>query len=279
MTIALATETVTLTWQSYDRTNQLIAHAVPVPPDGAVEMAARFGEIPGIRNPRINGANTVQLGDVSAPRYGWDETERHKVPMFPIGYAAQAVRCPKCRQPGGMGCTSTGGGNAAPVSTHKARTDRIGGWTNAVQEHAATLVRAVGYHGYARESLFAVFEQAAKPIPGKAMKQYTPKGVRLSEKQAEEIEYMVMAGGVGGCSTAHFHGDHQERQTVIALEGKGIVEWTGYSDGGYTRNARLTAFGWQVYRQHRLIIRRLDDAEVDRLESAASREQMPEDAR
>jgi hypothetical protein len=34
---------------------------------------------------------------------------------------------------------------------------------------------------------------------------------------------------------------------------------------------RLTPFRWQVYRQHRLVIRRLDDAEVDRREQEASR--------
>ncbi len=31
----------------------------------------------------------------------------------------------------------------------------------------------------------------------------------------------------------------------------------------------MTPFGWQVYRRHRLIIRRLDEAEVDALEAAA----------
>lgn len=268
-TTAINTRTVTLTWQSYDmHTHELVTRAVPVLPDGAADLAARFGEIPGVRNPRINDDGTAQLGDVPAPRYGWDETERHDVPMFPQGFAAWSVRCPKCRQPGGMGCKSTGGGNAIAVATHKARTDRIAGWTNTVQEHAAMLARTVGHHGYAREDLFAVFELAAKPIPAKSIKQPTPKGVRLSEAQAEYIEWAVQLDPVGVlyCPTGHLSGDHETRQSILALEAKGIIEQTAHD--GTERTMRLTPFGWQVYRQHRLIIRRLDDAEVDRREAA-----------
>jgi hypothetical protein len=271
---AIDVQTIALTWQSYDvHTNQLVTRTVLVLPEGAADRAARFGEIPGVRNPRIDTAHTVELGDVPAPRFGWTEDERHEVPMFPDGYAAKAVRCPKCRQPGGMGCTSTGGGNAIAVTTHKARTDRVAGWTNAVQEHAAILARAVGHHGYARESLFAVFEQAAAPIPDKGSKQPTPKGVRLSEAQAEYIEWAVQRAeepGVLYCPTGHLSGDHETRQSILALEAKGIVAQDGTTEDG-DRLMRLTAFGWQVYRQHRLIIRRLTDAEVDRREREAGR--------
>lgn len=269
ITVVEAT-TVTLTWQSYDsHTNELVTRAVPVLPDGAAERAARFGEIPGIRNPRIDTGRIVQLGDVPAPRYGWAEDERDEVPMFPTSYTANAVSCPKCKQPGGSSCSSTGGGNSANVATHKARFDRIAGWTNAVQEHAAMLVKAVGYHGYAKQDLFAVFELAAAPIPVKAEKAPTPKGVRLSEAQAEYIEWAVQHEPVGilYCPTGHLSGDHETRQSILALEAKGIVVQDGVENGD--RVMRLTPFGWQVYRQHRLIIRRLDDAEVDRLEAAA----------
>ncbi|GIM88768.1 zinc finger domain-containing protein [Paractinoplanes toevensis] len=272
MTTAIDTRTVALTWQSYDG-NELVTRTVPVLPDGAADLAARFAEIPGIRNPRIDTTRTVELGDVPAPRYGWTEDERHEVPMFATGYAALAVRCPKCQSPGGMSCTSTGGGNRATVVTHKARFDRIAGWTNAVQEHAVLLVKAVGHHGWGRSDLFACFEAAAAPIPVKAEKAPTPKGVRLSEKQSEYIEIAVHYDPVGvlSCPTSHLHGEHEIRQSILALEAKGIIEWTGYSDDGYSRNARLTSFGWQVYRQHRLIIRRLDEAEVDRREAEAAR--------
>lgn len=272
MTIAtsVTTRTVTLVWQAYDHTHQLVTRAAPVLPDGAEHEAARFGEIPGVRNPRIDTTRTVELGDVPAPRFGWDEDERNEVPMFPLAYAPQAVACPKCRQPGGMFCTSTGGGNTATVATHKARTDRIAAWSNAVQEHAAMLVKTVSYHGLGLRDLFAVFEEAAAPIPAKTAKQPTPKGVRLSEKQAEEIERYVHCGGSGWLPSGHLSGDHQERQTGQALEAKGIIEFVE-RDEHYDRIMRLTPFGWQVYRQHRLIIRRLSDAEVDALEAAANR--------
>lgn len=262
MTTTTQQATVTLTWQSYDQRNELVTRAVPVLPDGATDQAVSFGEIPGIRNPRIDTARTVQLGDVPAPRYGWSEAERDEVPMFPLSYTPQAVRCPKCKEPAGMPCRSTGGGNRIAVPTHKARSERVAGWTNAVQEHAAMLVKAVGHYGYGNADLFAAFELAAAPIQARAAKQPTPKGVRISEKQAEEIERMVACGGRGGVSTGHFHGDHEERQTVNALEAKGIVEWTGLDDHGTVRTARLTEFGWAVYDQHRLIIKRLTDEQV-----------------
>jgi hypothetical protein len=273
MTTTLDTQTVTLTWQAYDiHTHELVTRAVPVMSDGALDQAAYFGEIPGIRNPRIDSDQAVELGDIPAPRYGWTEAERDEVPMFPMGYATRAVRCPKCRQPGGMGCTSTGGGNAIAVTTHKARADRVAGWTNAVQTHAEMLVKAVGHYGYARESLFAAFEQAAVPIAAKAVKAPTPKGVRLSEAQAEYIEWAVQHEPVGilYCPTGHLSGDHETRQSILALEAKGIVAQDGSTEA-CERIMRLTPFGWQVYRQHRLIIRRLDETEVAALEARAQK--------
>jgi hypothetical protein len=263
---------VTLTWQAYDG-NHLVTRAVPIPalcqPSLNAEMVARFGEIPGIRNPRIE-ARPATLGDVPAPdpRYGWTEDERDDVPIFPAPLAALAVRCPKCRQPGGSPCESTGGGNRQYVPTHKARFDRVAGWTNAVQGHAEMLVKAVGHYGYGNAGLFACFEAAAAPILVKGTKPDTPKGVRLSEAQAEMVELSVHHEPVGVlyCPTTHLSGDHETRQSILALEAKGIVVQDGTRDGD--RLMRLTPFGWQVYRQHRLIIRRLDEAEVDARERA-----------
>lgn len=270
MTItATTTQTVTLTWQAYDG-KDLVTRAVPVLADGATDLAVSFAEIPGVRNPRIDTTRTVELGDVPAPRYGWTEAERDEIPLFPAPRAALAVRCPKCRQPGGSPCESTGGGNRAQVVTHKARLDRVARWTNAVQEHAEILVKAVGHYGYGNASLFAVFEAAAAPILVKAEKAPTPKGVRLSEAQAEWIEWIVQGSnpGIVHSPTTHFHGDAQLRQTINALEEKNILVFErNDEDGG--RWLRLTPFGWQVYRQHRLIIRRLSEAEVDDLEAAA----------
>ncbi len=276
-TTAIDVQTVALTWQSYDG-NQLVTRAVPIPalsqPSLESELVARFAEIPGIRNPRIDTTRTVKLGDIPAPDspYGWTEQERHDVPMFPAPRAALAVRCPKCRQPGGHPCESTGGGNRQYVPTHKARLDRVAGWTNAVQGHAEVLVKAVGHYGYGNASVFACFESAAKPIPVKGSKPATPKGVRLSEKQAELIELAVQYDdghpGIMYCPVGHLSGDHEARQTVQALEAKGIVEQVD-TTREYERLMRLTPFGWQVYRQHRLIIRRLSEAEVDALEAKA----------
>jgi hypothetical protein len=277
---AVDTRTVTLTWQSYDvHTNQLVTRAAPLPalnqPSLDAGLLTRFAEIPGVRNPRIDTTRMVELGDVPAPRHGWDESERHDVPMFPAPRAALAVRCPKCRQPGGSPCESTGGGNRQYVPTHKARLDRVKGWTNAVLEHAEVLVKAVGHYGYGTASLFAMFEQAAKPIPVRGSKPATPKGVQLSDAQAEYIEWAVQRAeepGVLYCPTGHLSGDHGTRQSILALEAKGIVVQDGTTEDN-DRLMRLTPFGWQVYRQHRLIIRRLSEAEVDALEAKANKQQ------
>jgi hypothetical protein len=265
--------TVALIWDAYDHTNQLVTRAAPLPalnqPSLDVELVTRFAEIPGVRNPRIDATRTVDLGDVPTPRHGWTEGERHDVPMFPAPRAALAVQCPKCRKRGGSPCESTGGGNRQYVPTHKARIDRVAGWTNAVQEHAEMLVKAVGHYGYGNAGLFAVFEQTAKPIPVKGNKRPTPKSVQLSEHQAQRIEYAAEDGDLY-CPTSHHDGDHAIRQTINALEEKGIVFEFERTNSG-ERMMRLTPFGWQVYRQHRLIIRRLDDAEVDRREQEATR--------
>lgn len=266
--------TVALVWESYDGT-QIVTRAVPIPalsqPSLLSELLTRFGEIPGIRNPRIDTTRTVELGDVPTPRFRWTEDEQHAVPMFPAPRAALAVQCPKCHNRGGDPCESTGGGNRQHVPTHQARIDRVAGWTNAVQAHAEILVKAVGHYGYGNAGLFAAFEQAAAPIPVKATKPNTPKGVRLSEAQAEYIEWAVQRAeepGVLYCPTGHLSGDHGTRQSILALEAKGIVVQDGTTDDG-DRLMCLTAFGWQVYRQHRLIIRRLTDAQVDALEAQA----------
>lgn len=188
------------------------------------------------------------------------DTVPDDVPLIPNFRAAIAVICPKCRAVGGQPCQSTGGGNRADVVTHKARIARIAGLTNQVQDEAAAKVRTMGLRWYGRSHEFAAFEAQAAPIPVRTGKQPTPNGVRLSEVQAEEIERYVYGGGFGWVSTTHFHGDDQHRRTVNALEGKGIVEFVEPED--YGRRMKLTEFGWQVYRQHRLVIRRLSEEQI-----------------
>jgi hypothetical protein len=171
--------------------------------------------------------------------------------------ADQAVPCPKCKAGFGRSCESTGGGNGGPVATHKARFDRTAEWSEEQRQQFGELVR---FHRRApREApadQVAAAEAAAKPIVEKLAKPATPKGVRLSENQAEEIERAAACGGKTSASTAHFHGDHQERQTINALRDKGILAEGDVSGDGYSRAYTLTDFGWQVYWQHRLIIRR-----------------------
>jgi hypothetical protein len=184
------------------------------------------------------------------------------VPLVPNFLAAIAVVCPKCRASGGQHCQSTGGGNRSDVVTHKARIARIAGLPNRVQDAAADQVRKVGRSWYGRSAGFAAFEALAVPISVKSAKPLTPKGVRLSEQQAEEIERYVLRGGYGWIPTAHFSGDAQHRQTANALESKGIFEFVEMTSDGDDRRMKLTEFGWEVYWQHRLIIRRLTEAEV-----------------
>lgn len=178
--------------------------------------------------------------------------------------ASDAVSCPKCKSRPGLPCYSTGGGNTAVVNTHKARQDRVAGWPKEFASRAGWAARRYQHrNGEAwPDGAFAEFEAAAAPVVDKPAKPVTAKGVRLSEAQAEEIEGYVLRGGYGGVSTAHFHGDAQHRQTVNALEAKGIVEFVELGDDGYSRQMKLTEFGWAVYREHRLIIRRLTDEQV-----------------
>ncbi|MDG4791948.1 hypothetical protein O7626_39740 [Micromonospora sp. WMMD1102] len=185
--------------------------------------------------------------------------------------AADAVKCPTCRAGFGSACKSTGGGNSAFAPTHKARTARIAGWTDeqrhkfgdAVWRYQRPSWNAPSMPVEEIERFAAEAEAAAAPIPVKVEKRLTPKGVRLSELQAEEIERAAHGGGKTSASTAHFHGDHQHRQTINALRDKGILAEGSVSGDGYAREYTLTLFGWRVYRQHRLIIRRLSDAQID----------------
>ncbi len=264
------TSTVTLAWDSYEHQAYgtaavLVTHRAPVP---AGTDPAKLAHIPAFRTARVEDM-PVALGDVPTPRFGWEESERDEIPLFVLPYAAQAVACPKCGQLAGEGCRSTGGGNRSAVSTHRPRTERVAGWTNAVQEHASLLAKAVSYHGYGRGELFAVFEAAAAPIPVKAAKKLTPKSVQLSEKQAEMVELAVQhePTGVLYYPTGHLFGDHETRQTLNALESKGVIAQAGTE--GCDRLMRLTVFGWQVYRQHSKIIHRLTAAQIDTAEQKA----------
>jgi hypothetical protein len=189
---------------------------------------------------------------------------------LPLWIAPWAVSCPRCRARDGRPCVSTGGGNYAEVPTHQPRVQRVAHWTDQQRTDAVRLIQQARYTPSALDDdAFAACEAAAAPITAKPVKRLTPKGVRLSEQQAERIECAVHCGGSLSAPTAHFSGDAAWRQTVQALEAKGIVAYVRLSGNGYQRDYRLTAFGWQVYRQHRLIIRRLTDAEVDAAEVAA----------
>lgn len=199
----------------------------------------------------------------------------------PKWLAPQSVSCPKCHARPGRSCTSTGGGNYAEVAFHRARRDRIAGWTTdqLVDAHDLVVGNRPGYGRWAGLDIpagtYTATEAAAAPVVEKATKPVTPKGVRLSEAQAEEIERFVHSGGFGHVSTAHFHGEAQHRQTVNALEAKGILRFVELTEDHYDRLMALTPFGWQVYRQHRLIIHRLSEAEVDALEAASQRADVP----
>lgn len=191
--------------------------------------------------------------------------------------AAQSVRCPLCEARPGYRCTSTGGGNYATVPHHAARRTRIEHWTDAQRVQLGVLVLALrGRPMDAPAGHFNASEAAAAPIASRAAKQPTPKGVRLSEVQAERIEWAAQSGGRTSASTAHFDGDAAERQTVNSLVAKGILVEGELIADGYERRYYLTVFGWQVYRRHRLIIRRLSDEEIEAGEaSSVARESEP----
>lgn len=175
--------------------------------------------------------------------------------------AARSVKCSKCPAQNGAECRTTGGGNAALVTTHKARWDRIAHWSEQQLSTAHDMVKQEGRSAFwsrMPDGFYAEQEAAAAPIVAKA-KAATPKGVRLSESQAERIERAAAKAGVYHVSTAHFHGDAVDRQSVNALEEKGILRFVELADHGYERRMELTEFGWNVYHQHRLIIRRVPD--------------------
>lgn len=178
-----------------------------------------------------------------------------------VNVAAKAVTCPKCDAKPGQRCESTGGGNFAYVPVHAARRARVEQWPEYLAESAAALVRSIERLPRWRwatgtAQALTKFDAQAAPVQAKPAGQPSPKGVRLSEAQAERIEWAAQAGGRYTASTAHFHGDAADRQSVQALEAKGILRQVGVTDDGYGRILELTEFGWQVYRQHRLIIRR-----------------------
>lgn len=186
-------------------------------------------------------------------------------------YAVQSVACPKCSARPGEDCKSTGGGNYQTVTPHQARWARIANWTAEQLADAQTKVKAQGRTWWAHlpADYYAATELAAAPIV-REEKPATPKGVRLSEIQAERIEQAAEhREGRDSSSTAHFHGDHQDRQTMNALEAKGIFRFVELTADGYDRLMELTAFGWQVYRQHRLIIRRMADSAAAEFEAKA----------
>ncbi|MEU0078428.1 hypothetical protein ABZY58_11075 [Micromonospora tulbaghiae] len=172
-------------------------------------------------------------------------------------YADNAVTCPKCAAGFARECQSTGGGNYATVPTHKARRARTAGWDDEQRQRfgeAVVLYRRQPWEAPA--DLVAEAETAATPIPTKTTSRPTPKGVRLSENQAEEIERAAENDGLTSCSTAHFHGHAAHRQTILSLHAKGILAEGDLFNHGYDRAYSLTDYGWQVWAHHRLIIRR-----------------------
>ncbi|MFB6392552.1 hypothetical protein [Polymorphospora lycopeni] len=184
--------------------------------------------------------------------------------------APQAVRCPKCKAGFATYCQSTGGGYGGSVPTHKVRQDRIAAWSDDQRHKYGDLARRYMRAPWeAPADQVAEAEAAAAPIVVKSAPKVTPKGVRLSELQAERIEWAAAAGGETSASTAHFHGDHQERQTVLSLVAKGILAEGALGSRGYDRQYTLTEFGWQVYFQHRLIIRHISDEQAKAFMAAA----------
>lgn len=187
--------------------------------------------------------------------------------------AVYSVRCPKCPARAGVYCQSTGGGNFVVVAAHKPRTDRIAHWSDQqLVEFAALVAAQPGGLTYLWAALpdgyYAASEAAAAPIADKT-KAATPKGVRLSEVMAEEIERTAANGGEISAPTTHFHGDAAYRQTINALAARGILREVGLSDFGYARDYVMTPFGWKVYREHRLVIRRLSEEQIDAGEALA----------
>jgi hypothetical protein len=189
------------------------------------------------------------------------------VDLIDVLRAPLAVACPRCKALPAHECESSGGGNRAYVATHKARITRVDCWPDEFAAEAGRLVRSVLRASYeARAAVdWSRFEVAATPITVPAP--LSPVTVRLSAKQAHHIELAAQDGLVYS-PTSHFHGDARRRQSINALEQKGIVEFAGMTPDGYDRLLRLTAFGWQVYRLHPQIVRRLDEDEITLCETA-----------
>ena len=188
------------------------------------------------------------------------------VDLLDVLRAPLAVACPKCQAKPGYYCESTGGGNRAYVPTHKTREARVDGWVDGFAAAAGRLVKSVLQLPFAERDAadWLPFELTAKPFTPKPA--VSPESVYLSPKQARAVEQAAENDGLYA-PTSHFHGDAQRRQTVNALEAKGILESAGSTPDGYGREMRLTAFGWQVYRQHPQVIRRLDEEEITRREA------------
>lgn len=184
--------------------------------------------------------------------------------------ALMSVTCPTCKATPGRSCTSTGGGNPANVPPHKTREQRIAHWHPAQFHAAADLVRADLARKTARPATYyAACEEAAKPIEDDAQRQATPKSVRLSAAQAAFIE-TAAEHGEAFVSTAHFSGDAARRATAAALVDKGIIRQIRVTSDDYDRVMVLTGYGWQVYREHRLVVRRLTAEQITQAEQAAT---------
>jgi hypothetical protein len=188
------------------------------------------------------------------------------VDLIDVLRAPLAVSCPRCKALPAHECESTGGGNRAYVATHKARITRVEGWPDDLAAEAGRLVRSVLRASYEDRAAvdWSRFETAATPIA--VPTPLSPVTVRLSAKQAHHIEVAAQDGFLYS-PTSHFHGDARRRQSINALDQKGIVEFDAYTPDGYDRLLRLTAFGWQVYRQHPQIVRRLNEDEIARREA------------
>lgn len=192
--------------------------------------------------------------------------------------AARSVRCPKCPAMPGELCSSTGGGNFMNVPVHAKRVERIEDWTPQQMMVAVELVRAQSTRSVHSLSAgyYDVTEAAAKPIVKPAAKPPTPRGVRLSQAQAAAIELAAQSGGILYVSTAHFRGDAARRKVANAVLERGIFRDAGLNPDQYGRDLALTWFGWQVYRQHSAVIRRLDDVEAAELEERARSRELKE---
>lgn len=104
-----------------------------------------------------------------------------------------------------------------------------------------------------------------------------PKLGRLTDAQAQRIEWAAEAGQVYASHHATEYGDRAQITCVEKLAEKGLLVLVG--DDGTERTFALTVAGWKVYREHRLVIRRLSDAEIDAGEAAAIARELKERTR